>query len=284
VGLTAASGATGVASSPAMEPPFRSLLYREPRLYDLVFPDADGTLASMCRKAIRRRALGALRSALDIGCGTGRHLAALAATVAECWGVDLLETNVAYARSVRPELHVIQGDMRAVRLGRTFDLVTSFGNALSYALTNEDLARTADTYAAHAHPGTLLIVDALNAKSYLDGNGFEERIEGHVDTPDLQATSVSTHVLRREARILERTRVWHIPGRSEVEDYARYRLLYPGEVAGLLTRAGFGEIEIFDNRELVSSDLRGRTSAIPDPSGMRGRKLYALARRSAATP
>ena len=92
------------------------------------------------------------------------------------------------------------------------------------------------------------------------------------------------HVLHREARILERTRVWHIPGRPEVEDYARYRLLYPGELAGLLTSAGFDEIEIFDNRELVSSDLRGSTSTIPDPGGMRGRKLYAFARRSAATP
>lgn len=267
-----------------MEPPFRSLLYREPLLYDLVFPDAEGALAAMCWEAVRRYALDAPRSTLDIGCGTGRHLAALAATVAECWGVDLLETNVAHARLVRPELHVIQGDMRAVRLGRTFDLVTSFGNALSYALTDEDLARTADTYAAHAHPGTLLVVDVLNAKSYLDGSGFQERIEGRVDTPDLQATSVAMHVLHREARILERTRVWHIAGRPPVEDYARYRLLDPGELAGLLTRAGFDEIEIFDNREFISSDLRGRTSTAPDPGGMRGRKLYAFARRSAPAP
>ena len=85
-----------------MEPGFRSLLYTEPHLYDLVFPDPDGSLVRMCRDAFRRYMPAAPASALDIGCGTGRYLGALAETVAECWGVDLLDTNVAYARATRP--------------------------------------------------------------------------------------------------------------------------------------------------------------------------------------
>src|SRR5262249_31803723 len=141
-------------------------------------------------------------SALDIGCGTGRHLDALTGTVAECWGVDLLDSNVAYANRVRPHLRVLQGDMRSIRLRRPFDLVTSFGNALSYAVSDADLAATMETYAAHAHQGTLLIVDALNARSYLDGDGFKERIEGRVESPEFQATSISSHTLDRAARIL----------------------------------------------------------------------------------
>jgi hypothetical protein len=169
--------------------------------------------------------------------------------------------------------------MRTVRLGRTFDLVTSFGNALSYALTDDDVARTMDTYAAHAHAGTLLIVDALNARSYLDGDGFRERIDGRVDVPGLRATSVAMHVLDRRARLLKRTRVWRIPGRSDVEDYAEYRLLYPDELAGGLDAAGFAMLALFDNREFRSSDLRGATTGASDPGGMRGRKLYAFARR-----
>ncbi len=262
-----------------MEPGFRSLLYAEPRLYDAVFPDAEESVGRMCREAFRRYAPAAPQSALDIGCGTGRHLEALAKTVPECWGVDLLDTNVAYARSARPHLHVVQGDMRTVRLGRTFDLVTSFGNALSYALTDGDLARTVDTYATHAHRGTLLILDVLNARSYLDGDGFRERIEGRVETPGFQATSVSTHVLDRAARILKRTRVWRIPGRPPVEDYAEYRLLYPDEVAGRLEAGGFEGLGLFDNREFRSSDLTGAVGPAPDLAGMRGRKLYVFARR-----
>ena len=262
-----------------MGPGFRSLLYREPRLYDLVFPDTDDSTGRMCREAFRRYLPAPPASALDIGCGTGRHLDALAGTVAECWGVDLLESNVAYARAVRPRLHVLQGDMRTLRLGRVFDLITSFGNALSYALTDADLARTVETYAAHAHSGTLLIVDALNARSYLDGDGFKERIEGQVDTPEFQARSVSTHTLDRAARILRRTRVWHIPGRPSVEDYAEYRLVYPDELVRLLETAGFEALGLYDNREFQASDLAGTISAVADVGGMRGRKLYVFARR-----
>ena len=262
-----------------MNPPFTSLLYTEPRLYDLVFPDTDGGLARMCRDAFRRYLPASPASALDIGCGTAQTLDALADTVAECWGVDLLGTNVRYARATRPRLHVVQGDMRTVRLGRTFDLVTSFGNALSYAITDADVARTMDTYAAHAHAGTLLIVDTLNARSYLEGDGFRERIDGRVDAPELRATSVAMHTLDRRARLLKRTRVWRIPGRPDVEDYAEYRLLYPDELERGLDTAGFAMLGLFDNREFRSSDLRGTTTSPPDPGGMRGRKLYAFARR-----
>ena len=262
-----------------MNPPFTSLLYSEPHLYGLVFPDPDGSLARMCRDAFRRYLPAPPVSALDIGCGTARDLDALSETIADCWGVDLLDTNVAHARATWPRLHVVQGDMRAVRLGRTFDLVTSFGNALSYALTDGDVARTMDTYAAHAHEGTLLIVDALNARAYLDGDGFRERIDGQVDTPEFRATSVARHILDRRARILKRTRVWRIPGKVDVEDYAEYRLLYPDELTRVLEAAGFAMLALFDNREFRPSDLRGTTSGSSDVGGMRGRKLYAFARR-----
>jgi len=262
-----------------MDPGFRSLLYREPHLYDLVFPDADGSLLRLCRDAFRRYLPAPPASALDIGCGTARHLDALAEAVGECWGVDLLDTNVAYARATRPRLHVVQGDMRTVRLGRTFDVVMSFGNALSYALSDDDVARTMATYAAHAREGALLIVDALNARSYLDGDGFRERIDGEVATPEFRATSVARHVLDRRARILERVRAWHIPGKPDVEDYAAYRLLYPEELGRGLEAAGFEMLALADNRDLRASDLRGAPTPAADPGGMRGRKLYALARR-----
>jgi len=261
------------------DPGFRSLLYTEPRLYDAVFPDAEGTTERMCREAFRRYLPDPPASALDVGCGTGRHLAALATTVAECWGIDLLNSNVAYARAVRPQLRVSVGDMRTARLGRTFDLVTSLGNALSYALTDADLARTAGTYAVHARPGGLLIVDALNARAYLDGDGFRERIEARVDIPEFTATAVSIHGLDRVARRLTRTRVWRIPGRADVEDHAEYRLLEPDELRRLLERAGFEVVGLYDNREFRDSGLTGAPGGAPDAGGMAGRKLYAFALR-----
>jgi SAM-dependent methyltransferase len=262
-------------------PAFRSLLYSEPRLYDLVFPDAGETLATLVGAAIHRYSPAVPRSILDVGCGAGGQLQALARTIPECCGVDLLESNVAYARSVRPGIAFHVGDMRTVRLGRTFDLVTCFGNALSYALTDRDLADTMGTFAAHAHGGALLLADPLNARAYLEGNGFRERVEGRVEAPGFRATSVSLHQLDRAARILRRTRTWHIEGRPDAEDYAEYRLLLPDEVHGALEACGFEVLDMYDNRQFEPSDLSGRIAAGPDVGGMRGRKLYIFARKRA---
>ena len=167
--------------------------------------------------------------------------------------------------------------MRTVRLGRTFDVITCFGNALSYALTDGDLAQVAATFAAHAHAGTLLMVDALNARAYLEGARVAERVEGTLATPEFTATSVSTHTVDHARRRLTRTRVWRIAGRPDVEDYAEYRLLEPDELRALVTAAGFEVRALHDNREFVDSDLRGAPSAAPDVGGLRGRKLFLFA-------
>jgi len=71
--------------------------------------------------------------------------------------------------------------------------------------------------------------------------------------------------------------VWRIAGRPDVEDYAEYRLLEPGELRALVTAAGFEVRALHDNREFVDSDLRGASSAAPDVGGMRGRKLFLFA-------
>src|SRR5262245_6716478 len=184
----------------------------------------------MVNVAIDRWGPATPRSILDLGCGTGRNLEMLAETIPECHGVDLLESNVQYARSVRRSIRFDVGDMRTVRLGRAFDLVTCLGNALSYALTDDDLDATMRTFAAHARPGTLLVADPLNARAYLHGEGFQERVEGRVDTPEFKATSMSVHQLDPDARVLKRTRTWQIAGQEDVEDYAEYRLLLPEEI------------------------------------------------------
>ena len=88
---------------------------------------------------------------------------------------------------------------------------------------------------------------------------------------------MSKHSLDRSARLLKRTRVWRIPGRPDVEDYAEYRLLYPEELRRLLEAGGFEVAGMYDNREFRASDLAGTITTAPDIAGMRGRKLYAFA-------
>ena len=208
----------------------------------------------------------------------------MASVIVDRHGADLLESNITYARSVRPGITFHVGDVRTFRLGRTFDLVTCLGNTLSYALTDSDLAETVATFAAHAHEGTLLGADPLNAHTYVEGDGFRERIDGRVDVPGFNATSVSLHELDRHARILRRRRTWHIEGRPDVEDYAEYRLLFPDQLRHLLEAGGFEIRDIFDNREFRRTELTGRITAGSDVGGLRGRKLYVFARKVTGAP
>ncbi|MEK7476134.1 MAG: class I SAM-dependent methyltransferase [Candidatus Coatesbacteria bacterium] len=262
-----------------MDARVHSLLYDRPALYDLVFPDASETTLAMCLTAFSRWLAVPPQSVLDVGCGTGRELERLSRTIPECWGVDFLESNVAYARKMRLRLVIRQGDMRTIRLGRTFDAIVSLGNPLSYALTDEDLGRTLSTFAAHSRSQSLLIFDVLNARCYLDGNGFQERIEARVDVPGFAATTISIHTLDRSARLLKRKRTWLIPGQPDVEDYAEYRLLYPEEARQLVEGAGFEWLAGYDNRVFRESDLTGSTEGPPGAAAMHGRKLYAFARK-----
>jgi SAM-dependent methyltransferase len=234
-----------------------NLLYRQPELYELVYPEPNEETPDMCRRMFARFLPSPPRSILDIGCGTGRDLAALTSAGSEGVGVDALPVMVAYARQVRPQCRWQVGEMQSVRLGRTFDAILCMGSAFMYALTNQAVAETLATFAAHARPGTLLVLDINNAASYLGGGGFREQQEFAVDTPQFKARGIATHTFDRRRQLLVRRRTWMIPGQPPVEDYCEYRLFFPSELEQLLAGVEFRVAGMFDNKALSDSDLTG---------------------------
>ena len=71
--------------------------------------------------------------------------------------VDLAPGMLEVSRKLNPELEHIQGDMRTVRLGRTFDAVV-IHDAVMYLLTEADLAAAIATAHVHLRPGGAVIV------------------------------------------------------------------------------------------------------------------------------
>jgi SAM-dependent methyltransferase len=242
-----------------MGPEIRNLLYRHPEFYERVYPEPREETPEMCRRMFERYLPQPPNSILDIACGTGRDLAALSRDCPDCWGFDYLPEMIDYARAVRPHLKLQVGDMREVRLGRTFDVVTCMGSAITYALTNEDLDCTLATFAAHAHPGTLLILDLNNAAGYLPGGCFREEREIRVSLPDFEGVALSRHSFDRRRQRIVRRRTWRIPGREPVEDYCEYRLLFPLELEQRLAEHAFTVLGMWDNHALADSELTGPT-------------------------
>jgi SAM-dependent methyltransferase len=241
-----------------MDPSTQNFLYRNPQYYEIVYPEPGEETPRMCQRMFERFLSRSPRSILDVGCGTGRDLDVLSRTCPDCWGVDFLPEMIQFARSRRPHLHLSVGDMRSVRLGRTFDVIMCMGSAFMYALSNEDVAKALDTFASHAHKGTLLILDINNAAGFLGGGMFREKAELQVKTAELSATAVAFNSFDRRQQLLIRKRTWNIPGQPPVEDFCKYRMFFPGELEHLLGEKGFKVAGMFDNKELRETDLSGK--------------------------
>jgi SAM-dependent methyltransferase len=137
------------------------------RYYDLLYRDKDYPAeARYVQELIRQYAPGA-GSILDLGCGTGAHAEQFALLGYEVRGVDVSEGMLQSARARRsrltPEtaarLDFSTGDVRSFRAGRRFDVVTALFHVVSYQVTDEDLAMTFATAAAHLEPGGIFLFD-----------------------------------------------------------------------------------------------------------------------------
>ncbi|MEV4313412.1 class I SAM-dependent methyltransferase [Actinocrispum sp. NPDC049592] len=214
-----------------MEHDVSNLLYRHPEWYESVY-DGAGHAAGRLAETQFQAVLGRLpASLLDIGCGTGRDLEYLAALIPDVVGVDYQQTMIDYARAQRPGIDFRTGDMRTLRLHRTFEAITSFGLALTYIHDNHDIDRVMTTYATHSVPGTVLILETLDP-------GKLDLLPARFTIPAMHATADAVYRHHPGHQLLERTRVWRLDG-EYVRDSVRFRVLYPQELAHYLDRHGF---------------------------------------------
>lgn len=233
-----------------------NFLYREPALYDQVQGEADQGPAKLCASLIDRYGPSNARTLVDFGCGTGRDLAQLTRRFAGI-GVELQSGMVDYARTVRADLDIRKGDLRSFRLGHSVDAITCLGNTLAYLHDNADLRKAFETFAAHAHTGTLLILFAPVAPI--------ERSEaraGRVDADDLRAEVTVRYEWDLRAQINTMHRCWKLDTGAEVHDRIQRRVLFPRELELYMTTVGFELLDIFDNATDNGGQLTGPSAYI----------------------
>lgn len=104
---------------------------------------------------------GGARTLLELGCGAG-HMASHLKKDLDCTLTDLSEDMLALSRDLNPACTHVAGDMRDLRLGRTFDAVL-LHDAVAYMTSEDDLRAAIDTVAAHLRPGgvALLVPDDI---------------------------------------------------------------------------------------------------------------------------
>ncbi len=155
--------------------------------------------AALYRQALESTAMGPLDTLLELGSGGGNNAHHLAPRFRMTL-VDLAPGMLAVSRALNPGLEHVQGDMRDVRLGRTFDAVFVH-DAISYMTTRDDLGRAIETAAVHCRPGgVVLLVPDDTAETWrpsthhggYDGDGRALRYLEWKYDPDLADERVLT--------------------------------------------------------------------------------------------
>lgn len=135
------------------------------RYYNLLYKDKDYTAEV---EFVRERLVGAgcrPQALLDLGCGTGRHALEMARQGLAVTGVDMSETMLDMGRDMLSVSNVMRkpslllGDARSVRLGQTFDAVTSLFHFMSYQTSEKDALAVLTTAREHLKPGGVFLFD-----------------------------------------------------------------------------------------------------------------------------
>jgi SAM-dependent methyltransferase len=95
------------------------------------------------------------RTLLELGSGGG-NMASHYKRHFQSTLTDLSDEMLALSRTINPECEHVQGDMRSLRLDRTFDAVFVH-DAVVYLTTEEDLQQAMETAFIHCRPGGVAV-------------------------------------------------------------------------------------------------------------------------------
>jgi SAM-dependent methyltransferase len=103
----------------------------------------------------REHVTGPLETALELGSGGGNMASHLKRSLAMTLS-DVSPAMLAISAAINPECEHLIGDMRTLRLGRTFDAVL-IHDAICYMTTEDDLRAALSTAALHLRPGGVAV-------------------------------------------------------------------------------------------------------------------------------
>ncbi|MBC7962588.1 MAG: class I SAM-dependent methyltransferase [Steroidobacteraceae bacterium] len=215
------------------------------RYYDLLYRDKDYAGETDYINSLIRSHCPAARTVLNLGCGSGRHDRCLVEMGYVVTGVDLSDEMLAAARlsaGANRALEYQHGDVRSIRLGKTFDVVVSLFHVMSYQQTNEDLKAAFASAGRHLKPGGVFIFDcwygpgvltdrpAVRVKELQDDSISVTRIAKPVMHPNENAVDVNYTVFIRDKQT---------SSVQEIRETHRMRFLFLPEIRQMLADEGF---------------------------------------------
>jgi SAM-dependent methyltransferase len=225
--------------------------------YDLLYSDKNYEAeCDLIEEIFRRYSNGAIRTVLDLGCGTGNHAIPLASRGYRVTGVDLSPEMLAQAQrkaatnlpsaishspsAICPQPTFLQGDVRTLDLGQTFDAVLMMFAVLGYQLTNEDVLAALRAVQRHLRQGGLFACDFWYGPAVLAIRpGDRVKVTPLSEGKLIRTASGRLDVLRHLCEI--HYHLWHLNGDrvlNETEEIHRMRFFFSLELEFAFAQAG----------------------------------------------
>jgi ubiquinone/menaquinone biosynthesis C-methylase UbiE len=258
--------------------PYRDecLLYNEPELYDLLFPDAreaeyidDETRAQRLLASEHFYMEEARRTggqALELACGSGRLTIPLAQAGVDIVGLDssqpMLNAARVKASAASVMVNLVQADMRTFELSERFSTIYMAGNSLLHLLTKEDLKQCLQTVRRHLMSEGRFVFDVMNPNLHLlTRDGLQRYPVLRVRTPDRGQITVEEVTNYDHSSQINHV-IWYLSA-PDAQDFrvVEYllRVIFPQELellleyCGLRMTARYGE---FTREQFTSSSPR----------------------------
>ena len=106
--------------------------------------------------------MSALKTSMDLACGTGVLCEILYRSGIQASGMDLSHGMIEIARAGNPGISYDVADMISYRPERQYDLVTCTGDALNHIGNLQDIERIFRNVYSYVSPGGYFIFDILN--------------------------------------------------------------------------------------------------------------------------
>jgi len=218
-------------------------------IYPLVYPHRD--IAEAARVASKLAPLvAAKKPTLDVACGNGRYMCALAGAGVDVYGVDLSEFLLGEAAGQGLAGRVVCGDMRELPFrtgvfGSAINMFTSFG----YFERDADNARALHEIARVVTEEGTFVMDFINAeRARRTMKPASRRTEGDAEIEERRSLSADGRVLSKQVQV-------HWPGRDDVSYTERVRLYARAELEEMLGEAGFEIRSVHGNYDLDVFDI-----------------------------
>lgn len=205
------------------------------RFYDAIYAFKDYEGAARKLAGLIRAHNPAATTLLDVGCGTGRHLAHLADEF-DVAGLDIDANLIAEARKRNPSVDLHVADMTTFDLSKTYDVVTCLFSAIAYVETADRMRIAVERMRAHLRPGGLLVVEPwFGPENYWQGH-----LTGNFhDEPDLKISWIYLNGREADVSVLNIFYTVGTPqGVEQFEEVHRMGLFTPDQYRAAFVDAG----------------------------------------------